>query len=106
MLRTVHLICEIIEFDDKVTVSEDALVRDLLIEAGVTDTMELLNCSPLYYHSTSHVYEEGADLLHEVVYNLFPWVRDNRDRLLSLVLAGESSQRRALATTVQVPLQP
>ena len=53
--RTVCVICNPAEFDNRVTVSEDALVRDLLVEAGVTDTMALLNCSPLYYQKTQPV---------------------------------------------------
>jgi hypothetical protein len=55
MSHRVHVVCNTTEFDGGVTVPEKALVRDLLIEAGVTDTMELLNYSPLYYQKTQPV---------------------------------------------------
>ena len=55
MPHTVHVVCEATEFDASVTVPEDALVRDLLIEAGLTDPMALLNHSSLYYRDTQPV---------------------------------------------------
>jgi hypothetical protein len=55
MPHTVHVICDTTEFDERVTVPDDALVRDLLIKAGLTDTMALLNYAPLYYRETQPV---------------------------------------------------
>lgn len=55
MSHTVHVVCEATEFDASVTVPEDALVRELLIETGLTDPMALLNYSSLYYRDTQPV---------------------------------------------------
>ena len=55
MSHTVHVVCEATEFNARVSVPEDALVRDLLTEAGLTDPMALLNYSSLYYRDTQPV---------------------------------------------------
>ena len=55
MSHRVHVVCDAAEFDARVTVPEKALIGDLLIEAGLTDTMDLLNYSPLYYQATQPV---------------------------------------------------
>ena len=55
MPHTVPVVCDATEFDARVTLPEDALVRDLLVEAGLTDPMALLNYSPLYYRKIQPV---------------------------------------------------
>jgi hypothetical protein len=55
MSHTVHVVCDPTEFDKGVTVAEDALVRDLLVEAGVTNSLESLTYSPCYYQNTQPV---------------------------------------------------
>ena len=55
MAHTVHVVCGATEFDASVTVADDALVRDLLVEAGLTDPLAHLNYSPLYYRETQPV---------------------------------------------------
>jgi hypothetical protein len=55
MSHTVHVVCDPTEFDERVTVAEDALVRDLLIEAGVTNPLETLTYSPRYYQNTQPI---------------------------------------------------
>lgn len=55
MPHTVHVVCDATEFDTTVTLSEDALVLDLLVEAGLTDPMELLGYAPTYYQRTRPV---------------------------------------------------
>ena len=55
MSHTVHVVCEATEFDARVSVPEGALVRDLLVEAGLTDPMAFLNYSSLYYRDTQPV---------------------------------------------------
>ena len=55
MSHTVHVVCDPAEFDKGVTVAEDALVRDLLIEARVTNPLESLTYSPCYYQNTQPV---------------------------------------------------
>lgn len=55
MSHTVHVVCEATGFDARVSVPEDALVRDVLVEAGLTDPMALLNYSSLYYRDTRPV---------------------------------------------------
>lgn len=55
MPHTVHVVCEATEFDARVTVPDDALVRDLLVEAGLTDPMAFVNYSSLYYRNARPV---------------------------------------------------
>ena len=55
MSHTVHVVCDPTEFDEGVTVAEDALVRDLLIEAGVTNPLETLTYSLRYYQNTQPI---------------------------------------------------
>jgi hypothetical protein len=55
MSHTVHIVCDPTEFDEGVTVAEDALVRDLLIEAGVTNPLETLTYSLRYYQNTQPI---------------------------------------------------
>ena len=55
MSHTIHVVCDPTEFDEGVTIAEDALVRDLLIEAGVTNPLETLAYSPRYYQNTQPI---------------------------------------------------
>lgn len=55
MPHTLHVVCDTTEFDARVTVPEDALVRDVLAEAGLTDPLALLNSSSMYYRGTQPV---------------------------------------------------
>lgn len=55
MPYTVHIVCEATGFDGSVTVSENALVLDLLAAAGLTDMMELLIYRPVYYQYSRSV---------------------------------------------------
>lgn len=55
MSHTVHVVCDATEFDANVTVSEDALILDVLTCAGLTDPVELLTYQPVYYQQTRPV---------------------------------------------------
>jgi len=55
MPHTVHVVCDATGFDGSITVPDDALVCDLLIEAGLTDPVALLNYSSQYYQGSQLV---------------------------------------------------
>lgn len=55
MPYTVHVVCEATQVDESVTVSEDALVLDLFAHAGVTDSLDLLTYTPVYYQYTEPI---------------------------------------------------
>lgn len=63
MSHTVHVICETTEFNERVTVAEDALVLDVLARAGLTSPMDLLTYTPVYYRRARPV---SASILHSV----------------------------------------